>query len=204
MTVTNLNLASDRFIKKALQNLKAGYGINNSWVPGNNKYVVNTIGGLLTDLRAGTIQYPDIVDYIASSSIIHCFNSWSYLTVAVNSYVEGDYGNAVHNAYYSQLRSIMSFLASQGVGTFMRGCHIIIDGAGIAKRAQSDALTHDFVKEAFDQWLNDSSNTSKILNLISVQNFGISDWFNNAGFSRDLAGLNAARLLRAWSVDIDV
>lgn len=203
MAITNLNLASSLQIKNALGVLRANYGINNSWIPNTNRYINNTIANIDADIAAGSIIHQDLVDYIASSSIIHCFNSWSYLSAAVNSYLDGDYSTAVHNAYYSELRSLMSFLAAQGVGVFNKK-HIIVDQYGICQQANAGNGTHVFAKLAFDEWLKNTANTSELLNSIRIRNFPLKNWLDNAGFSIPLASLNSADLLTKWSIDINI
>jgi hypothetical protein len=116
---SNISLASNAAITAALSNLKSTYNATNSWQnTSNNKYVLDTIDEFGRDIAASNINNVDAVNYLATSVFIHCFNGWNYLSAAVNSMLEGDYGSAIHSAYYAELRSIFSILASQGIGVF--------------------------------------------------------------------------------------
>lgn len=207
MPINNLHLASGIPIKNSLTALRATFGPNQSWVPNTNRYVQNALGNITTDLAPGnSIVHNDMIDYIAASTIVHCFNSWSYLTSAINSFLEGDYGTAVHNAYYSELRSLMSFLAVQGVGIFSNK-HIIVDAGGTTHQADISGIrsgTHVIAKAAFEQWLSEQANTTSLLQSITVNDVPLGNWLNHAGFSSLLAGTTSAQLLNNWSVDINL
>jgi len=204
MPISNLSLASCIPIKNALTRLKGNYGAINSWLPLLNKYTSNTIQNVKADLSPiGTVNQQDIIDYIATSTIIHCSNSWSYLSAAVNAYLEGDYGTAVHNAYYSELRSLMSFLAIQGIGVFDKE-HVIIDQHGNIHKANANNGTHMFAKIAFDEWIGEQSNMTLLLKDVRTRNNPLLDWLTTAGFSPQLSGLTASNLLKKWSIDIDL
>ncbi len=207
MPISNLHLASGIPIKNSLTALRPTFGPNQSWVPNTNRYVQNALGNITTDLAPGnSIVHNDMVDYIAASTVIHCFNSWSYLTSAISSFLEGDYGTAVHNAYYSELRSLMSFLAVQGVGIFSNK-HIIVDASGTTHKAVVSGIvpsTHVVAKAAFDQWLKEQANTTLLLQSITVKDIPLENWLNQAGFSSLLAGKTSAQLLNNWSLDINL
>jgi hypothetical protein len=133
--ITNLNCASNNAIITALANLKNTYNPRNGWQNiGDNRYIVDTSSKMLSDLNAGAVNNAEAINYVATSIFIHCFNGWSYLSTALNALMDGDYGNAIHNAYYAELRGIMSFMAGQGVGTFDGG-NIVIDAHGLVHPA---------------------------------------------------------------------
>jgi hypothetical protein len=179
MALRNLNLASNTQILRSLSNLKGSFNPNNAWLT-RNRYLVDTISTVQNDIRAGTIVDQELTDYIATSVYIHCFNDWSYLSTAVNSYLEGDFSNAIHNAYYAELRGIMSFLGSQGISAF-NGTNVIINASGVISETSSSS-THSFIKTAFDEWLQNPSNKEEILKIITVENKTLKEWVDATGF----------------------
>jgi len=203
--ITNINLASSNSIIATLAGLRSTYNPKNAWQNnGENRYIVDTITKVKAGLTAGTLNNAEVIKYVSTSVFIHCFNGWAYLSSAVNSLLEGDYGNAIHNAYYAELRGIMSFMAGQGVGTF-NGANIIIDSTGNVHSALPvDKPTHVFAKSAFDTWLNAPGNANLIFNGFTAQNKSLSDWLTATGFSSEVAGYQASAWLQNWSMDLNV
>jgi hypothetical protein len=204
-TPSNLHLASNVAITTALSNLRSTYNARNAWQnTTTNKYVLDTIEELGRDILASSINNTDAVHYLASSVFIHCFNGWNYLSNAINSMMEGDYGSAIHNAYYAELRSIFSILASQGIGVFNKK-NILVDQNGIVHRVTPfNSPTHTFAKEAFDEWLNNPANSETILKLFTVGNAPLKDWIECTGISSALSGELASTKMKQWSLDLNI
>ena len=201
---SNLNQASGASIIAALSNLRRSYNARNAWLdPATNKYVVDTIEKLKSDISSSSLSNQEVIDYLATSVLIHCFNGWTYLSNSIASLLEGDYGNAIHNAYYAELRSIMSFLGSQGIGVFDKS-NVLVDRHGIVHPVTPPKRpTHKFVKEAFDEWLNNPANSQTILSLFTVEDATLQDWIATTGFSSLTASELSANKLKQWSLDLN-
>lgn len=175
MAISNLNVASDIHINLALSSLKANYNVNQAWINNSNIYLRDPVRQIRIDTTAGAYNNSHIIEYIASSVFIHCYNAWSYLSTSLHAFLEGDIGNAIHNAYYAELRGIMSFLASQGIGVF-NGQNILVKANGdikIAACSSGESRTHAFAKLALEQWLNEPNNGDKVLRTISSQSISL-------------------------------
>jgi hypothetical protein len=207
MAITNLAAASGTAIRTALSNMRGFYNTRrNAWInTAGNRYITDTLGQLRREFGSGAIDNSAIIDYVASSICVHCFNGWSYLSTAVNALLEGEYGNAIHNAYYAELRSMMSFLATQGIGVFDNQ-NILIDPTGTAIFATPNLSTHLFAKTAFDQWLNMPGNADSLLRLLVIEGYPLKDWLDSTGFppASELPGKLAGEWFRDWSVDLDI
>jgi hypothetical protein len=186
--------------------MKGTFNAHNGWIDPGNKYIGDAITVLNQDLANSTLSHNELVDYIAASICIHCSNGWSYLSAAVASLLEGDYPNAVHNAYYAELRSIMSFLAMQGIGVFGSKNHILINSQGQAIRADSNASTHGFAKKAFDEWLSMPTNASLITQLLRIEGKPLQAWLQSNNFfqSSTLPTKLAVNWLNDWSIDLGI
>lgn len=210
MAITNLNIASDTYIKLALSSLKGRYNTSMSWIDPSNRYLPDPISKIRIDRNPpNNFIDTDITEYVATSVFIHIYNGWSYLSSALHSFLEGDFGNAIHNAYYAELRAIMSFLASQGIGVFNSN-NVIIDNAGLAKIAQCtdgrENRTHSFAKLALTQWLNEPANSEKILKIISPEGVPLKNWIDATQFPPGsvLPAVLAKQWLAEWSFDMSV
>ena len=201
--IQNLNLASNSAITTALTNLKGTYNGRNAWLNTSiNKYIIDTSDEIKRDFVGGSINHPHMVNYLATSVFIHCFNGWSYLSGAISALMEGDYSNAIHNDYYSELRVILSFLASQGIGVF-NGNNIVVDRHGMAHEVfPKKKRTHDFANEAFDEWHTPPLNTDTFLKSFTIDSSTLHDWIGATGFSAEAPRELIAAKLKQWSFDL--
>jgi hypothetical protein len=205
MPISNLHMASSTPIRAALSRMKGAFVTRGGWLDAGNRYIGEAVNVLQQDVQANSFDNSQLTDYIAASVSIHCSNGWSYLSAAVSSLLEGDFPNSVHNAYYAELRSIMAFLAIQGIGVFGKQ-HILIDTLGQAILADSNASTHGFAKKAFDQWLKAHANTAIIPQSLVVEGQPLEAWVRaNPLFpSTILHSELAADWLKDWSLDLDI
>ena len=82
-----------------------------SWLAVCNPYRSDAIGRVrdayekAKTRKKGEIEEPDLVDYIAVSAFVHCFDGWTFLARALESELAGNPGVAMHLAYYAELRA---------------------------------------------------------------------------------------------------
>lgn len=171
--------------------------------------------------KRGTIplRYADVNNYIAASSISHVLDGWGYLSSAVNAYLNGNNGIAIHLAYYAELRAVMSILASEGIGVFS-STHLCIKtstqydvftkkikktrdtrypiGHRQAWKSDKNSLgTHVFAWDALDKWCKSSSKPSThILKIFKVKGHNFSDLM--AGFHPSATPLQTSGITKLW------
>jgi hypothetical protein len=81
----------------------------------------------------------------------------------------------------------------------------LVDNGGIAHRVTPvNSPTHQFAKDAFDEWLNNPSNSETILKLFIVDNASLKDWMYHTGISSVQSGELASAKLKQWSLDLTV
>ncbi len=180
---------------------------NNRWLGKNNVYRIGCVKKIEKEEKDG-IPYNQrhLSQYIASSIPLHCMDGWSYLGKSIYSALMGDSYTSRHLAYYAQLRAAMSLLSSQGIG-ILRNIHFYIDDvnsthlinnnrSGINRRG-----THDAVRDAFSNWINDDTSISMLGNIIKPEGINLSDWFDHlsAGSPLGFIGLD---LLKRWGCDL--
>jgi len=137
----------------------------------------------------------DVNTYVAASSISHVLDGWGYLSSAVNAFLNGNSGVAIHLAYYAELRAVMSLLAAEGVGVFSNE-HIGISknngfdlflkykrkervrgrGGYRTETKESKIGTHVFAWEALEKWCrSDVKPSFDFLRLFRVKGHTFSD-----------------------------
>lgn len=87
---------------------------NNPLIKNGPKSVINHGD----NTRIYNIAQPKINSFLAASSLSHLLDGWIYLSHAFKSILNGDEATAIHLAYYAELRSAMSILATEGLGVF--------------------------------------------------------------------------------------
>jgi hypothetical protein len=150
----------------------------------------------LADLRS-----TDMGQYMASSSIVHCYDGWNYLARACESLVNGDFPSAIHFTYYSELRSVMSLMAFEGFGIFNKR-HVWFDSTGTP--AFYNSGTHVVAHECISEWAKLASKKDFLFGIIRTRNRTLSDWIVATGYTAksSYANLIAKDWLDKWSVDL--
>lgn len=171
---------------------------NREWLPSRNKYLLDPAGRIDKDERAlRPVIHAQIGQYVAGSSIVHCFDGWSYLGRALDANLAGDPDTARHLGYYAELRAAMSLLATGGVGVF-KNKHVIVSRDGRCEILRAGG-THDFTWQALQYWAGRPSGTGAVLNAIQPGGLPLSEWLSQ--FS---AGVNflATKWLLQWGLDL--
>jgi hypothetical protein len=109
--LTAVTNCSRTHIKNILLNDIRSYVNNSSWVDSNNRYLINGALRIEQDAQSGTLVSKDLKEYIAASTVLHCKDGWDYYSSAVSAIIVGNFHNAIHFAYYAEMRAVMAFLA---------------------------------------------------------------------------------------------
>lgn len=192
---TAVGNASSQPIRDAILRLKNEHFLRGRWLGTRNYYARDTINRILEP----EILHSQLIEYIAASVFLHCFDGWSYLSQATESLINGDAGTAIHLAYYAELRAAMSFLASEGLGIFnIKHYSVDIHNQLLRFRGR----THR-VWDVFDAWANHSSNSIRLLQLIEVNNTDLDHWLSAAGSGHQIRVQLAKDWLLTWGIDLE-
>lgn len=175
---------------------------NNELVAQTNKYKTDiraNIQLLLTN-GAGPFPEPDLADVIATSTVLHLYDGWSYLAEALKASYRGEISVARHVAYYAELRAAMSILASSGIGVFDNR-HVVIDSNGTITAIPGKIPTHQMAWLALQEW--GGLQSSGIMLGEEVNAFGstLNEWL------RDFQGtatfsLTGTEWITNWGLDL--
>ncbi len=113
-------------------------------------------------------------DYVAASCPLHLWDGWNYLGLAVHSHLCGSVSNAIHLAYYAELRAAMSLLASQGIGIFSRK-HCVIDKPGSVLYL-SNHRTHDAARLYLEYWADKQAAAALLSQVLRMEGRPIDEW----------------------------
>lgn len=159
-----------------------------------------------------TISDTEFKTYLAGSSLAHILDGWMYLSNAFNSLLNGDSGAAIHLAYYAELRSAMSILATEGIGVFDKKHFGTFDSNDCQifqypSRERMKGSTHQFVWNAMEKWSNSAYKPSpEILEIFKVRGrtfFELTEYFHPTTVGSTLLGVQTIKSwLKEWCFDI--
>lgn len=152
--------------------------VNNSLADPNNRYVVNTIKNIKDDINKNSVSHSDICEYISASILAHYIDAHSYFGRAISSLLNGDKLISKHLLYYSELRSGMSVLASNGIGTF-NNKHFVINGIGSCNSATVNRNTHEFTWLALEYCFQSKDTAKYLLDNLKVESNTLRNWVDS-------------------------
>lgn len=175
------------------------------WLGDRNCYKDETINVINTHYETShgrvtldNINCKHLREYIAISSVLHCFDSWKFLARAINANLVGDFSSAIHLVYYSELRAAMSLLATQGIGIFSKK-HFIIDSS--LNHHGLNGNTHQITWQLLDKWSETNAARDLIYNIIKPEKIPLGYWLTQLS-SNSTKSLIVHDWLVNWGMDL--
>jgi hypothetical protein len=152
------------FVRKAkrdgviagVKHIKKYYLSSDKLISINNPLETNPINAIkkhIDTTNSYSISQTNINCFLAASSLSHLLDGWMYLSDSFNALLNGDNGASIHLAYYAELRSAMSILASEGIGVF-KNKHLGVFSETINAHYPKNSPTHQFVWDVMEKWTN--------------------------------------------------
>ena len=192
-----LEQANRSAIQQVISRLQDNW-VKGDWLNPNNYYRTDASRKVQQDSRNGKItNHHHLADYVAASTIIHCFDGWSYLARALEAEMAGDPDAARHLGYYAELRAAMSLLAGEGVGLFNTD-HIVVVSENKCKLFERMG-THAIAWKALEYWGGLPNSAKTLFRTIKPEGHFLQDWFTNFGGSAEFL---AFEWLKQWGLDL--
>lgn len=198
---TTLNTASDNAVKDYFSDLDR-YFRDGRWIGLKNRYRENTTRRLEKDIVAtpSLLNSKHLGEYIAASTVLHCFDGWSFLSKAVNAHANGDRYAAHHLAYYAELRATMSLLACEGIGVFNKK-HLVIDAGKNCVVMDGKIGTHEFCWLALEHWAKQKRSSDLLMQIITPGGLPLQDWLDEFGVAPTSTSIGQD-WLTSWGMDL--
>ena len=188
---------------EAAQALKAkGFPLGR-WLVRGNRYSRKTIQNLKREGNRAPVKPQKLAEYIAASVVLHCADGWTFFSHAIDNLLSGDKATSVFMGYYAQLRAVMSFMASEGIGIFNDN-HYWFDSHGNCHSFRGS--THGVVRDLIIKWANFPSKSVRLLSILSLENKSFAEWVNAAHLPLGSPAVTelARDWLSAWSIDLNI
>jgi len=200
--ITAVRDASPKSIISAAEKIRSSAFSKERWLF-HNIYHNDVIATLQAEGDNPPSRPNQLAQYIAASTVLHCSDGWKFFSCAMENLLNGDKSNTVFMAYYAQLRSLMAFFATQGIGIF-NNKHYCYDNNGTCSHFWKN--THDAVRELINAWAIDNGKNISLLQILKLEGRSYSDWISGADIllgSPRIPEL-AKDWLTAWSIDLNV
>jgi|GEM_PF-982903 len=219
MSITNfVASASKAEVSLGLQHIKSNCLPSNQLINNGNNLPFNGARLLEDHFNQNSAVNLTAVDtqcYLAAASLMHCIDGWQYLSRSVEGLISGDFKTCVHLSYYSELRSTMSFLATEGIGIFDHVHFCQTSNGRILKdpysrydngtRRWSGYGTHQFVWKCLQEWISQSNkSTLDILKGFYHNGKPFNEWISNIPNANNINVINLIikDWLKKWAFDI--
>jgi len=193
MTANIIAHASNSIITQALHQSDTQNFAKGNFINPTNRYI-----GFNTNLEdietsPNNIRHSDLSEYIATSTISHCYEGWNYFSRGIEALINGDIPTCIHLIYYAELRSIMSIMATEGIGVF-NNKHVYYDRHQNAHTFNSP--THTVTNDLIKSWADNPNRKDKVFNTIQLKNFTLGDWIQATG--KAMGGGYATAMVNDW------
>lgn len=148
-----------------------------------------------------TVNHADMVAYIAASGPTHAIDGWSFLGRSIDACLRNDPYNAIHLAYYAELRAAMALLASVGIG-ILNSNHTRVNKAGLTSN-YAKQNTHSHIWPCLYYWSSCNSAFRLLDSVFQPAGIPLSTWFASLGATRPVKAV-ARQVFRMWGLDLKI
>ncbi|MDP1678120.1 MAG: hypothetical protein Q8L88_14790 [Bacteroidota bacterium] len=198
--ITDISNADRASIIETIKQIKKKHLLHNRWINLSNRYRKDTLNFIDID-RPNRIKQKQLREYIASSSILFCSDGWINFSRSIESLLNGDVANAIHLAYYAEIKAVMSILASEGIGVF-NSRHYYVDNTKRVLEISEKCKTHDFIPRAIIEWGNLPKSES-LFKSLSYNALPFSRWFDASPYNIIASPqIIATAWIKEYSIDL--
>ena len=139
-----------------------------------------------------------LADFLVLSTCAHTFDGWRYISRAALALLDGARNNAIHLAYYAELRAALSILAGSGIAV-LNYRHFSLDQIGDVH--WFNGKTHEVAWECLREWSKLPANALRVINCFESSGLTAAEWAEASAVAPSLQSI-ANDWLSDWSVDL--
>ncbi len=141
-------------------------------------------------------QKEELAQYLALSAACHALDGWRYISQSSLAFLCGSRAQALHLAYYAELRAALAILARSGIGVLNRK-HFALTSAGDVLWFKG--LTHEVAWKAIDSWATQPSCGPEVVRSFSSLEIAGDEWASATGATIATIG---EHWIKNWSIDL--
>jgi len=132
---------------------------------------------------------------LAAEQLVHLIEGWRYAAAATSALLNHANGQALHLAYYAELRAAMSLFAWSGIRVKRNGFYYL-DNKGL-RQSVSPQKTHDAVWGLWNQWVH-RPDAKRLFN----EQIKLLPSVNLGHVLSSVQYVNASATLASWGIDL--
>ncbi len=122
-------------------------------------------------------------EYIVASSLSHLKDAWSYFGQSINAILKNDIPLSKHLSYYSELRSALSLMATEGIAIYDKEHYYINNDEEIQsftrKNGDPNSLgTHQMIWTSLDTWSMLPKSRELLERIITIEGKSLKEWID--------------------------
>lgn len=146
------------------------------------------------------VQKDELAQYLALSSASHVLDGWRYVSQAALSFLSGSRTQAVHLAYYAELRAALAVLAFSGIGILKRKHFALTSTMDVI---WFQGATHDTTWKAIGYWSRQPGHGIEVLRCFSCLGLSGEEWAEACGAASSGTVQDIAEYwVSDWTVDL--
>jgi hypothetical protein len=151
--------------------------------------------------KVPTAQEKDeLAQYLALSTASHVLDGWRYISQAAVCLLNGSRTQAIHLAYYAELRAALAILAFSGIGILKREHFALTSNMDVI---WFGGATHDATWKAIGYWCRQPGNGTEVLRCLSCLGLSGEDWAEACGAATSGTVQDIAEYwISDWTVDL--
>jgi len=132
-------------------------------------------GEILVDDKSSSGALNEMQTDLAARQIEHCLEAWEYLSQSIFAMLSCQDDIAIHMAYYAELRSANSLLASTGIANKEKKSYFV---DSTKKRKARSVRTHHFIRDIWQDWCKRPDSVEAFTSLKVLPSVTLSDVYN--------------------------
>ena len=163
-----INNADIEKVSEGLLSVKNNCFINKMLLSPTNPLLCNNPGGIIKN-QVG-LSADSLKEYMSVCTFVHTIDGWSYLSNAINAFLNGEPSITVHLSYYAELRAAMALLCTEGIliANNEQACidssnNIYIPSCQPKSMRITRTGTHSATWDIINEWILNSTKQTNVL-----------------------------------------
>ena len=153
------------------------------------KNILSSMSSLFEENKLFDVTDKNSKEYIVASSLSHLKDAWSYFGQSINAILKNDTPLSKHFSYYSELRSALSLMATEGIAIYNNEHYYIDQYENVQQFTRSsgdinELGTHKMVWVSMDTWSMLPKSRELLEKIIHIEGKSLKEWVEACDYTK--------------------